>query len=118
MTLITMPRPRGFSPVGIYPRDLTIRIPREAAGHVRAAIWAWEVAQVRSEVSEVLGILRAALAAQEARSRSHEKRLQKAARAKSKSRPSTRKRPGIKTNSVQARLPVSGENGPIDPVVN
>lgn len=104
--------------MGIYPRDLTIRIPREAASHVRAAIWAWEVQQVRSEVRDVLRILREAVAAQESRSRSQEKRLQKAARAKSKGRPATRKRPGIKVNSVQNRGDVSGENGPIEPVVN
>lgn len=104
--------------MGIYPRNLTVRIPRGAASHVRAAIWAWEVEQVRSEVRDVLRILREAIAAQEARSKSHEKRLQKAARAKSKSRPATRKRPGIKANSVQKPGVVSDGTGAEGGVLN
>ena len=93
-----MPRPKGFSPVGIYARDKQIRIPAAAEACVRAAVWAWEVAELRAEVADLHKVLREAVAAAKGRSRSQEKKLAQAARAKSKGRPATRKKAGIKAN--------------------
>ena len=93
-----MPRPKGFSPVGIYARDKQIRIPAAAEAYIRAAVWAWEVAELRSEVSDLHRVLREAVAAARPKSRSQEKKLAQASRAKSKSRPATRKKAGIKAN--------------------
>jgi hypothetical protein len=103
-----MPRPRGFSPVGIYPRDKHIRIPAASEAYIRAAVWAWEVAEVRSEVADLHRCLREYVAATKKRSRAQEKRLAQAARAKAKTSPSTRRKPSIKKHSVQVEGSVSG----------
>lgn len=95
-----MGRPKGFSQAGIYPRDKHIRIPPAAEQYIRAAIWAWEVAEVRCEVRELRRALQDAVAATKRRSRAQEKRLAQAKRAKAKSSPATRKRAGIKEHSV------------------
>ena len=93
-----MPRPKGFSPVGIYARDKQIRIPAAAEACVRAAVWAWELAQVQTEIADHRKFLEAVRAAARCRSRSQEKKLAQAARAKSKGKPATRKKAGIKAN--------------------
>lgn len=95
-----MPRPKGFSPVGIYPRDKHIRIPAAAEQYIRAAVWAWEVAEVRSAVAELHRALREYVAASKKRSKAQEKRLAQAKRTKAKPSPVTRKRAGIKEHSV------------------
>lgn len=96
-----MPRPKGFTTAGIYPRDKHIRIPAAAEAYVRAAVWAWEVAEVRSSIRELRRVLQEHIAATKAASKSQTKRQAQAKRAKSKSSPVTRRKPGIKANSVQ-----------------
>lgn len=86
--------------MGIYPRDKHIRIPAAAEQYIRAAVWAWEVAEVRSEVVELHRALREYVAATKQRSKAQEKRLSQAKRTKSKTSPATRKRAGIKEHSV------------------
>lgn len=96
MTLTAMPRPKGFSPVGIYTRDKQIRIPAAAEAYIQAAVWAWEVAEVRSEVADLHRALREYVAATKRRSKAQEKRPAQAKRTKSKTSPATRKTAGIK----------------------
>lgn len=104
-----MGRPKGFSQAGIYPRTKHLRIPAAAEGYLRAAIWAWEVAEVRCEVQELHKAMREYIAATKQRSKAQEKRVAQAKRAKSKSRPATRKRAGIKKHSVGEASTVSRE---------
>lgn len=106
-----MGRPKGFSQAGIYPRDKHIRIPAAAEQYIKAAIWVWEVAEVRCEVAELHRAMREYIAATKQRSKTQQKRQSAAKRAKSKSSPRTRKRAGIKKHSVQGAAPVSGETG-------
>lgn len=102
-----MPRPKGFSPVGIYTRDKQIRIPAAAAAYIQAAVWAWEVAEVRSEVAELHRALRDYVRAAKAPSKAMLKRQTAAAKAKAKSSPAARRKAGIKGNSVPSPGSVS-----------
>lgn len=95
-----MGRPKGFSQAGIYPRTKHIRIPAAAEAYVRAAVWAWEVAEVRCEVKELHRALREYVAATRATSKSQAKRQAQAKRAKSKTSPATRKTAGIKKHTA------------------
>lgn len=104
-----MGRPKGFSQAGIYPRTKHIRIPPAAEEHIRQAIMAWEVAEVRCEVRELRRAMQDMVAASKKRSRAQEKRLAQAKRAKSKTSPRTRKRVGIKKHSVPENPEVLGE---------